>query len=163
MIERAEALNRDVPNCTFMVNAADDLAVFEDESFDLVCSYLVLQHLPTRGQIFRYVSEFVRVLRPDGLLAFQLLSRISPLDRLDLRRRAYASLRAVGLPGSLLYRRLGLSPIRTQFVPAADMVPFIQARGGHCLEVDSTPLGRQARWSTMYFVSKLSEDRTTGG
>ena len=40
---------------------------FEDESFDLVFGHAVLHHIPDLGRAF---SEFQRVLRPGGMLAF---------------------------------------------------------------------------------------------
>jgi ubiquinone/menaquinone biosynthesis C-methylase UbiE len=40
---------------------------FGDESFDLVFGHAVLHHIPDLGQAF---SEFARVLRPGGMLAF---------------------------------------------------------------------------------------------
>ena len=40
---------------------------FPDESFDLVFGHAVLHHIPDLGQAF---SEFTRVLRPGGTLAF---------------------------------------------------------------------------------------------
>jgi ubiquinone/menaquinone biosynthesis C-methylase UbiE len=40
---------------------------FPDESFDLVFGHAVLHHIPDLGQAF---SEFARVLRPGGTLAF---------------------------------------------------------------------------------------------
>jgi ubiquinone/menaquinone biosynthesis C-methylase UbiE len=40
---------------------------FADESFDLVFGHAVLHHIPDLGQAF---SEFARVLRPGGTLAF---------------------------------------------------------------------------------------------
>jgi 2-polyprenyl-3-methyl-5-hydroxy-6-metoxy-1,4-benzoquinol methylase len=70
MIHRARVK---VPDGTvaFHVNPRPDLKLFEDDRFDLVVSLIVLQHVPSdlqRG----YVSEFVRVLRPGGLLVFQI-------------------------------------------------------------------------------------------
>jgi SAM-dependent methyltransferase len=73
MVRLAVELNRRGERCRFRVNESDSLAAFEDASFDFAYSSLVLQHLDpplARG----YVAELVRVLRPDGLLVFQLPS-----------------------------------------------------------------------------------------
>ena len=40
---------------------------FEDESFDIVFGHAVLHHIPDLGKAF---SEFLRVLRPGGVIAF---------------------------------------------------------------------------------------------
>jgi SAM-dependent methyltransferase len=68
----AKARELDTANrCTFVRNDRPDLARFDDASFDIVMSSLVLQHLPAslaRG----YLAELVRVLRPGGALIVQL-------------------------------------------------------------------------------------------
>ena len=53
-------------NVTTMATDAETLP-FPDESFDLVFGHAVLHHIPDLGQAF---SEFARVLRPGGTLAF---------------------------------------------------------------------------------------------
>ena len=40
MIERAEQLNAEVPNCTFLVNDRPDLSRFGDREFEAVISFL---------------------------------------------------------------------------------------------------------------------------
>ena len=74
MVKLARELNEDRPNCRFLVNAAPDLGRLETESFDLVYSSLVLQHMPSVEVVEAYVSEFLRILRPEGLAVFQALS-----------------------------------------------------------------------------------------
>lgn len=49
-----------------------DLAAFASESFDLVYSYAVFQHIPSREVVLNYLSEAQRVLKPGGLLRCQL-------------------------------------------------------------------------------------------
>ena len=66
MVEVARELNADRPGCEFLVNDSDDLSRFDDASFDFVVSHLVLQHVPGRESILRYVGELARVLRPGG-------------------------------------------------------------------------------------------------
>src|SRR5262249_53742407 len=46
---------------------------FRDGVFDLVISLIVLQHVPAALSV-RYLLEFARVLRPGGVMAFQLPS-----------------------------------------------------------------------------------------
>ena len=65
MIEHARELNRHGERCTYISNSADDLSIFADGTFDFILTELVLQHLPPE-LMFRYVGEFVRVLRPGG-------------------------------------------------------------------------------------------------
>lgn len=71
MIERARSFNRFGDRCRYEVSARDDLAQFGDGAFDLVLADIVLQHVPPAATR-RYLSEFVRVIRADGVVAFQL-------------------------------------------------------------------------------------------
>lgn len=71
MIRRANELNQFPNKVEFRVNATDGLALFADASFDYVVSHIVLQHVPTPIHR-RYVAEFVRVLKPGGVILFQL-------------------------------------------------------------------------------------------
>jgi ubiquinone/menaquinone biosynthesis C-methylase UbiE len=87
MIRRAGELNADIGNCEFRVNREADLNCFDDSTFDMVYSFIVLQHVPGRWRIERYIEEFVRVLRPRGLLVFQLPSAIPWRHRIQPRRR----------------------------------------------------------------------------
>ena len=73
MIEHARELNRHPDRCRYVLNQADDLRCFADGSFTFIYSVLVLQHMPpelSRG----YISEFLRLLAPSGLLVFQVPS-----------------------------------------------------------------------------------------
>lgn len=65
MLERARVINSANPRCRFVLNAGPDLAAFDDQSFDLVYSSLVLQHLPP-ALAAGYLAEFIRVIRPGG-------------------------------------------------------------------------------------------------
>lgn len=60
--------------CEFVLNARPDLRIFDDESFDLVYSSLVLQHMP-RANAIGYLYEMARILRPGGALVVQLAAR----------------------------------------------------------------------------------------
>ena len=75
MIEQAKNYNRFGERCRYLVNATDDLRQFENASFDFVFSVIVLQHVGT-ALAMRYISEFVRVLRPGGVAMFQAPSEI---------------------------------------------------------------------------------------
>jgi SAM-dependent methyltransferase len=109
MVARARELNADRPNCEFVVNAAPDLRRFDDESFDLVYTSKVLQHMPSPELACAYVAELLRVVRPGGIAVFQLWTHIPWRNRVQPRRRLYHALRALRVPESRL-NRLGLSP-----------------------------------------------------
>lgn len=128
MVEHARRINADVPNCRFDVNPAPDLRGLESGAFDLVYSRIVLQHLRRLEDAFRYIEEFLRVAHPDGLVVFQLPDAVPWQRRLDLRRRAYAVLRALGTSPRRLHER-GLSPIRVIGAPQQEVRRFLAVRG----------------------------------
>ena len=157
MVRGARELNADVPGATFMVNPADDLRLFDDASFDLVYSVIVLQHVPDRGAIESYVAEFCRVLRPGGLAIFQLPSHIPKIFRLQWRRRLYVGLRRLGLRAAFLYRRLHLLPIAMSAISEADIVALVTSRGARVLEVETAAasgLLNAGLKSTTYYVTR---------
>jgi SAM-dependent methyltransferase len=102
MIGKACELNQLVPNCRFLLNQADNLSVFTDSYFGFIYSSIVLQHVaPRLAQ--KYLAEFIRVLKPGGVMLFQVVDRFkaSPLRRmrrrLALRRRIRGLLGRTGL------------------------------------------------------------------
>lgn len=69
MIELAREYNTHGKNCIYHHNENDNLSCFKDDTFDLVFTEHVLQHIhPAIAK--RYVAEFIRVLRPGGLARF---------------------------------------------------------------------------------------------
>jgi SAM-dependent methyltransferase len=92
MISQAGELSRDLPHCRFLLNEDIQLKRLPNNYFGFIYSSLVLQHI---GEPFshQYVAELVRVLKPGGILIFQvpeklrasLLARVR--TRLALRSR----------------------------------------------------------------------------
>ena len=74
MVEKAREINSGLM-AEFFVNS-DDLKIFSDKKFDFIYSGIVLQHLPDREFIKKYILEFKRVLKDGGVLVFQLPSEI---------------------------------------------------------------------------------------
>jgi ubiquinone/menaquinone biosynthesis C-methylase UbiE len=72
MIARARQNLRDVPHAHPHATSGADLAPFADDSFDLVYSYAVFQHIPSRDVVMQYLREAKRVLKPGGLLRCQI-------------------------------------------------------------------------------------------
>ncbi|HWG08655.1 MAG TPA: class I SAM-dependent methyltransferase [Solirubrobacteraceae bacterium] len=135
MVEQARELGTGIANCDFAVHDASDLAALQSASFDLVVSRLVLQHIPSAETKARYIAEFVRVLRPGGLVAFQLPSRIPVRHRMQPRPRLYGVLRRAGVPPRRLYRQLRLHPIRMSALARSRVLESIEGAGGQPLDV----------------------------
>ena len=70
MIGQATELNK-FENCKYLHNTKADLSLFKSNQFNLIYSNLVLQHIQPEISLV-YITEFIRVLRPEGLLIFQL-------------------------------------------------------------------------------------------
>ena len=121
MVEKATAAGR-ATNCQFQHNPDADLRLFPDASFDLVVSEVVLQHIPDRAVILRYIEEFARVTRPGGVIYFQLPSRLPLSLRFKFRRPLYHALSALGASPSFLYRVLRVNPMKMNAVPSADVL-----------------------------------------
>lgn len=73
MVSLAVQECRDLPSATFVISDAPRLP-FQDETFGLVYSSLVLQHLPAAAAL-GYIEEFGRILRPGGIAVFQVATR----------------------------------------------------------------------------------------
>jgi ubiquinone/menaquinone biosynthesis C-methylase UbiE len=130
MIAQAREWNRDCSQCRFIHNTTGDLRVFDSASFDLIYSRFVLQHLPSRELVESYLRDFIRILRPGGLLACQLPSRIGLLHRLQPRRRFYALLRSIGVNERVLLGPLKLTPMAMRAMPEKEVARLVQTLGG---------------------------------
>jgi SAM-dependent methyltransferase len=154
MIGNARRLNAGHPHCSFALNVAADLGSLSDESFDLVHTRIVLQHQPSRAAIERYLSELLRVLRTDGLLVFQLPSRLSLAVRAQPRVNAYRLLRRLGATPRFLYWRLGLHPASMRHIPVEEVAAFIDSNGGRVLAIETEWQRRYHFESALYYVAR---------
>jgi SAM-dependent methyltransferase len=136
MLERARALNGQLANATFVVNERPDLSVFGDGEFDAVVSFIVLQHIPERDLIRRYIAEFARVLAPGGLIAFQLPSEMPLIFRVLWRKRLYRLARAIGMSVERAHR-LGLDNMTMQALPVEEVRRTLEGAGCEVVRVDS--------------------------
>jgi SAM-dependent methyltransferase len=72
MIKLAGERLRNTPNAHPHHTSGSDLSQFPDAKFDLVYSYAVFQHIPSRDVVLGYLREARRVLKPGGILRCQL-------------------------------------------------------------------------------------------
>jgi len=154
MIDSARSLNPDSSIYTFYVNDQDNLRLFADNHFDLIYTNLVLQHLPSDTIVYSFISEFVRVLKPHGLLVFQLPNTIPFHVRIQPRRNLYRVLRMLGFSEKFLYWKLGLHPVRMRAIPKSDIESFLTSAGAKLLEVQPQTNTEFSVESSMYFATK---------
>lgn len=146
MLDLAQQHNRAPARCEYILNADGDLRTFPDASFDFVYSRLVLQHLPAH-HARRHVREFLRILRPSGLVLFQLPSRRHPRPAWQvLASRAY----------NLLAGRILRHPrvVEMNGVPREVIIRDVEESGGRILNVRNDD-GAGPTWENyLYAVTK---------
>lgn len=76
MIDRAKKCNKHGSRITYVVNDSDDLSRFKANSIDMIYTEYVLQHMHPNASK-QYISEMIRILKPGGLLSFQLPSSLA--------------------------------------------------------------------------------------
>lgn len=150
MITRATGYNRCPDKCKYVLNARPDLSVFPDDQYDLVYSSITLQHMePEYAR--SYLREFVRVLRPDGLLVFQIP------DSPDYRHPGNILRKVV--PGTMLtaFRNLRYGKNRPRMemysVSRAEVVQLLEESGARVLDIDQDNSARHWR-SYRYCATK---------
>jgi SAM-dependent methyltransferase len=152
MIAQAKALHGSQGGIDFQVNERDALSAHGDDSFDLVLSLIVLQHLPTTHAIETLIAEFCRVLKPGGLLVFQVSTEIPPHRRIQPRPRVYRMLRRCGAKPGLLHR-MGLTPITMRAIDDGRVRHVLEAAGARLLELLQRMSPNRVKSAT-YFVTK---------
>lgn len=129
MLEHANRFNQFGGKCTYHLNGAPDLRIFPDASFDFIYTAIVLQHMDPQYQI-GYITEFFRLLKPGGIVEFQVLGGrgwrrfvpdplVAAYRKLKHGRNAYISM--FGLTESeltALFRRGDVEVIETRRNPS---------------------------------------------
>ena len=151
MLEKARKLS---PECEF--REASNLGSFPDKYADLIYSSLVLQHQPDKKHVKALIADMVRVLAPGGLLVFQMPLHLRWRNRLQLRRRAYRLVRALGLPHAVAYERLKLSPIRMLFMAQPVVEEIVRDAKGVVVSVGITKKANEPFSSGIYYCTKKS-------
>ena len=153
MVSLARKFNADQPHCEFVASEAAVLP-FGDKSFDFVFSVLVLQHLETESLILRYIAEFIRVTKDNGSIVFQLPNEVPLRRQIQLRRRLWSLLAAIGMPRAWLFKRLGLAPIKMNGISRQKVERFISARGARVQAVERYDPSEGQYHSYYYLVVK---------
>lgn len=143
--------NRHGDRVTYLHNPAADLACFADGTFELVLSFITLQHVaPAYSR--RYIAEFIRVCAPGGAVYFQVADRLAhpkpprltlypPTILKNLWRRLNATL--------ALRPAMEMHPL-----PRAEVESVIRAAGGELVLVDESHGAGQTYASHVYLVRK---------
>lgn len=143
MLELAARHNRAPEQVSFVHNTRADLSKFPAGSFDLVFSLITLQHIPA-DLIRSYLPEFVRVLRPGGVIYFQLPTSVPP-EPIEARKWSwYPPTMATRLKrwGGRWFRRFtGVGdPMRMNALPVAEVESLLQSAGAHMVAIIDQPV-----------------------
>ena len=131
MLARARSLLADQHGLRFVRNDGADLGAFADESFDLVYSSLVLQHMP--GELAAgYLREFIRVVRPGGAVVMV----VPEAHRLTPGGAVYAW--APGKLISLIQRKVFRypAPMQMHTLPARRVRALVESAGAQLIDSD---------------------------
>ncbi len=109
LIQKARQLHAHLPQTRFLLLQPDRIDL-PDQSFDLIFSFGVFQHIPNHRSVLHTITEFVRMLRPDGLIFFNVCHYIRWRYRLQLRRRLYFLCKRFGILDYHLFYRFKLYP-----------------------------------------------------
>jgi SAM-dependent methyltransferase len=153
MIGLAREFNSGRSNCKFIASDSG-LLPFSDKSFEFVFTVLVLQHVPKTSTILRYIAEFIRVAKDNGVVVFQLPNEVPLRRRIQLRRRLWSWLSSVGIPQPWLFRKLGLAPILINGISRQEVEKSIRAQGARVLAVERYDPNEGSFHSYYYFVVK---------
>ena len=169
MIKLARQLNVSFANCRFLVSGEADLQMFASNEFDMIYSWQVLQNMRNRAVALSIIQECVRVLKANGLLAFQCPSqlpsalvagrckRLKTLMKLIGVKRAqlYRPLRALGVSRRFLYTRLRLWPdLDVRSIPQDQVVSVLERAGARLLDIQRAPFANIPDADRTYWVTK---------
>ncbi len=132
MVQKARELHQETqwPQLHFHHNEQSSLAFLPDNSFSLVYTTIVLQHI-SYPESANYIMEFLRVLTPGGVSIFQV--PIEDIRTLSLLQRIKSTLK--------IKERLALLGIGDGFnmemnpIPEKDIVNLINTHSGTLLEI----------------------------
>lgn len=155
MVEKGRQIMAGQEAIHFELNQRDDLSLFPDNHFDLVFSHVVLQHMPwSLAQV--YLSEFARICKPGGWVAFQLPFDPGQSQTMSWLRRRIVDALPFGLGGAYRRWRRGTSRLFEMHFTPPEKVETILTRGG--MEVrhrePDEPGGGPGTRGFLYFARK---------
>lgn len=117
MVALARQRLASIPHAHAHAGSGADLRQFADDSFDFLYSYAVFQHIPQAEVVFSYLREAARVLKPGGLMRFQV-------NNLSAERTAAATWHGCSIEADEIrayaaaygLRLLALEAVKTQYM-----------------------------------------------
>jgi SAM-dependent methyltransferase len=155
-VGRARALNADYPNCRFLVFDEPDLEPFEDDRFDMIYTVLELKQESDALMMLALAREFLRILKPAGLLMLRVTDRLSFRNMPERRRLVTRMWRLLSeVPGIVHGRLRGRQPhpIATS---QKDLLELVITTHAQVLQIDARRRSTRRRQgeSRTFWVTK---------
>lgn len=162
MLDLAVRYNQYPDRCTYYLNTVNNLSQFEDEQFDFILSLLVLQHMkPEYAK--NYIKEFVRILKPGGILFFQLpTSFVYPgesMQKRNLMQKIKSKLKRWGrnIRQEIIPYPGPSSPIMEMYgTPEEEMITFLNTLDMEILDI-MTDQRQAMQWNNNQYILKKAD------
>jgi SAM-dependent methyltransferase len=155
-VARARALNSDYPNCRFLVFDQPELEPFENGRFDMIYTVLELRRESDSSLLLELAREFLRVLRPGGLLMLRVTDRLSFRSASE-SNRPMARLRRLWKEIPLtVYRRLQRSRLHLIAASQRDLLDLVVSTRAQVLQIDARqrPIHRHSGDSRTFWITR---------
>lgn len=159
MIDLAVRHNQYPDRCTYYLNTVNNLNQFDNEQFDFILSLLVLQHMkPEYAK--NYIKEFVRILKPGGILFFQLPTTFvypgESMQKRNLMQKIKSKLKRWGrnIRQEIISYGRQTSPIMEMYgIPEEEMTTFLNTLDVEILNI-VTEKGQAMQWNNNQYILK---------
>jgi SAM-dependent methyltransferase len=128
MIRLARERLRSIPHAHAHVGSGAGLPQFASSSFDLVFSYAVYQHIPSRPVVLEYMRETFRVLKPGGIFRGQFNGLAASILPDTWRGVSFSGEDIKEFTRSIGLQLLALDGVGTQYMWTTWRKPDIQPR-----------------------------------
>jgi 2-polyprenyl-3-methyl-5-hydroxy-6-metoxy-1,4-benzoquinol methylase len=150
MIDKAREYNRFGDRCKYILNQSPDLKQLEDCKFDFIYSTITLQHMAPEYSR-SYIDEFLRLLRPGGVVIFDLPNEPQKAQKLKLRLMNIFDYAALRFLYKAVFRR---PPLEMYSVRREDVLKQLDMKS-KVLKVAPSQCGG-AEWRAFrYYVAKI--------
>ncbi len=157
MIQLAKRYNKR-KNVSYICNLSEDLSLFRDGDFDFIYSMITLQHMAPR-YARKYIAEFLRILKPDGICLFQMPSHFANtrwsvflIVARWIRYRLPRSFKSI--LNIFLFKRSHSvdATMEMHCIPIDEVVLFVSSKGGRVYKVFEDGSAGDSLKSFMYLV-----------
>lgn len=148
MVELANKYNRHPKRVVYCLNEKINLKIFPNSHFDFIYSNITLQHMKPQYTL-KYLEEFLRILKNQGLLIFQLPSHRNFLGKI---KETFLKLTH---KISLVLSMQKNEPVMEMYgIPQKEIIKFLQDKHANLLKVEQNDSSGKYWISYLYFVLK---------